>query len=260
MADLFDMDLRALRRDRAFRSGPALFLHERAFDDILDRLRDIRRSFDSALLVGVPDPGWPERLGQVAANVTAMDPGREFALAAGGSQVREDRLDVQPGSFDLCVAIGTLASVNDLPGALLRLRFALRPDSLLIGAMSGGGTLPRLRHAMHAADSVAGAASPHVHPRIDPPGLCTLLASAGFAIPVVDVDRVSVSYRSLAGLVRDLRGMGETNILTARSPTPLGKSAFAAASEAFRDSGNRERTVETFEILHFAAWTAAERD
>lgn len=256
MADLFDMNVRTLRRDRAFRTGPAMFLFERAFGDILERLTTVRRSFASALLIGTPDPRWPDMLVGFAGQVKAADPGGEFAKAAGGLQVKEDQLDLEPGSYDLIVAAGTLDTVNDLPQALLRLRFLLKPDSLLIGVLPGGETLPRLRQAMRSADMATGAASPHVHPRIEPAALAQLLGSAGFAMPVVDIDRVRASYNDLGALVADLRSMGATNILTARPRTALTRAAFAAAQEDFRPDGS-ERTTETFELLHFAAWTPA---
>ena len=243
-----------MRRDRAFRSGAVLFLHERAFSDILERLSGIRRSFESALLIGVPDPEWLKRMAEVAGTVTVMDPAAEFAAAAGGETVLEDALDLEPGSFDLCVAIGTLDTVNDLPGALLRLRFLLKPDSLLIGTFPGGETLPKLRQAMRAADAATGIATPHVHPRIEPAGLAQLLASAGFAMPVVDVDRVKVAYRSFRQLVGDLRRMGATNVLKSRSKAWLGRKALAAAEAEFGASPE-SAAVETFELLHFAAWT-----
>ena len=246
-----------MRRDRAARTAePARFLFDRAHNEIIDRMADIKHRFSSALLLGASDPEVTDRLAGMAA-LTVVDPGRLFAEASGGIQAIEDELDLEPGSFDLVVAIGTLDTVNDLPGALLRLRFLLKPDSLLIGAMSGGETLPRLRQAMRAADAVMGAASPHVHPRIEPSALAQLLDSAGFAMPVVDVDRVRVTYRDFRQLVGDLRGMGATNILSSRSRRPLTRAALAAAEADFRsDSG--ERTVETFEILNFAAWTPAD--
>jgi hypothetical protein len=125
---------------------------------------------------------------------------------------------------------------------------------LLIGVMSGGDTLPELRGAMRAADSVTAAASPHVHPRIEASALAPLLSSAGFVNPVVDVDRVTVTYPSLVRLVADLRAMGATNILNAR-PRFVGRAARKAAIEAFADAGDGTRTAETFEILHFAGWT-----
>jgi NADH dehydrogenase [ubiquinone] 1 alpha subcomplex assembly factor 5 len=257
MPHLFDMDARSARRDRAFRTGPVLFLHERVFADILDRLSIIRRGFSSALLIGAPDPRWPDMLLRFAGRVTVMDPGSEFAIAAGGLKATEDEIDLDPGSFDLIVAAGTLDTVNDLPQALLRLRLLLKPDSLLIGVMAGGETLPRLRQAMRSADMAIGAASPHVHPRVEPAALAQLLSSAGFAMPVIDIDRVSVAYRNLRALVADIRGMGATNILTARPRAGLTRAALAAAERDFSGEKRGSRTTEQFELLHFAAWTPA---
>jgi hypothetical protein len=153
------------------------------------------------------------------------------------------------------VAIGTLDTAEPLPDALLRLRLALRPDGLLLGAVSGGETLPQLRSALRAADAVAGAAVPHVHPRLVPSALIGLLEAAGFIMPVVDVDRVTASYGSLRALVRDLRAMGATNILVERPSRSISKLGLAAAERAFRAAGQGGRTQETFEIIHFAGWT-----
>lgn len=257
-APIFDMGLRACRRDRACRAGPQLFLHERAFDDVVDRLSLVRRGFRSALLVGCPDPEWKGRLAQFAETVEVVEPGACFAARAGGACVVEDAMNLVVGGHDLCVAIGTLDTVNDLPQALLRIRLALGEGALLIGAIAGGDSLPRLRAAMRAADQRQGAASAHVHPRIGASALAGLLAAAGFIDPVVDVDRVRVSYSSLAGLVRDLRSMGATNVLAARSRTPLSKAAVEAAALAFAPGDTEAKAIERFDILHFAAWTAPE--
>jgi NADH dehydrogenase [ubiquinone] 1 alpha subcomplex assembly factor 5 len=253
--ELFDSALRSLRRDRAARCGPALFLHERALSDILERLSAINRRFSSLLLVGAPDPEWRSRLEKLAPKITIVDPGAVFAKSSGGIHAIEDEFDLDPASFDLAIAIGTLDTVNDLPGALLRLRFLLKPDSLLIGAMSGGETLPRLRQAMRAADSVTGVASPHIHPRIEPASLAQLLTSTGFVMPVVDIDRVNVAYRDLRQLVGDLRSMGATNILKSRARRPLSRAALEAADREFAPGAGQSRITETFEILHFAAWS-----
>lgn len=251
------MELRALRRDRAFRIGPELFLHERAFDDCLERIALMQRKFGSALLVGCPQRDWPQRLGRLVDTVEVIEPGALFAQAAGAQCVAEDDWQPRAIAFDLCVAVGTLDSVNDLPRALQLIGASLKPDSLLIGAMAGGDGLPQLRRAMHAADQASGIASPRVHPRIEAPSLARLLTSCGFVMPVVDVDRVQVSYESLDRLVGDLRGMAATNILSARSREPLSRAARTAAADAFGSAGDGSRTVETFEILHFAAWTPA---
>jgi NADH dehydrogenase [ubiquinone] 1 alpha subcomplex assembly factor 5 len=253
--EIFDMEMRALRRDRAFVSGPELFLHERAFDDCLDRLAHIRRRFPSALLIGCPDPSWRNRLAQLVDALDVTDPGPKFAGAAGGECIVEEDWTAPSATYDLCVAIGTLDTVNDLPRALRSVRRSLRPGSLLIGAMAGGETLPQLRLAMHMADRVSGASTPHAHPRIEAASLAPLLTACGFVEPVVDVDRVQVSYPTLDKLVSDLRRMGATNILRHRSKRPLLRPQKAAAEAAFQSAGDGSRTVETFEILHFAAWS-----
>jgi hypothetical protein len=107
---------------------------------------------------------------------------------------------------------------------------------------------------MRAADAVTGAAAPHVHPRVEAAALSPLLSDAGFIAPVVDIDRVEVSYRSLERLITDMRAMGATNVLASRPPS-LSRAGRDAAMKAFADAGDGERTMETFEILHFAAWT-----
>jgi hypothetical protein len=256
--ELFDMELRALRRDRAARRTPELFLLERAFADCLERIQLIDRRFERALLIGCPDPAWVERIASVAGAVDVRDPGRLFAAAGGGKTIVEDSWEPPNGAYDLVLAVGTLDSINDLPLAFRLIGYAMVADALFIGAISGGDTLPRLRAAMRAADALAGGAAAHVHPRIEPSALPALLAEAGFVRPVVDLDRVQASYPSLQRLVDDLRSMGSTSALKSRSP-PLTRAQREAAARAFGDAGDGDRTTETFEILHFAAWTGAER-
>jgi hypothetical protein len=254
-SNIFDDELRALRRDRAFRLGPELFLHERAFGDCLERLAIVRRPFSSAILIGCPDPNWRGRMAAIVPSIEIVDPGPLFAQAAAGARIDEGRWNAPARAFDLCVAIGTLDTVNDLPRALQSIRASLAEDSLFIGAIAGGDSLPQVRRAMHFADQLTGASSPHVHPRIEAASLAPLLTACGFVMPVVDVDRVHVSYDSFVGLVKDLRRMGATNILSSRARVPMLRDARAAAEAAFQSAGDGSRTVETFEILHFAAWT-----
>jgi NADH dehydrogenase [ubiquinone] 1 alpha subcomplex assembly factor 5 len=251
--DLFDIKLRAMRRDRAARAGPELFLLERAVDDCLERVALMERRFDQALLIGCPDAGWPERVSRFSAKVDARDPGLLFAAGAGDAPIVEDAWEPPPQTYELVLAIGTLDTVNDLPLALRLVRHAMRPGSLLIGAVAGGDTLPQLRAAMRAADALSGGAAPHVHPRIEPSALAPLLTDAGFLNAVIDLDRVGVSYESLGRLVTDLRCMGATNVLRARPPA-LSREQYRAAARAFAEAGDGRRTTEMFEILHFAAW------
>lgn len=246
------MKLRAVRRDRAARLGAEPFLLERAFDDCLDRVSLMNRHFERALLIGCPAPDWPERLAAFATEVDARDPGAVFAQAAGGTQIVEDAWQPPSQTYDLVVAVGTLDTVNDLPRALLTLRWSMNAGGWLLGAISGGDTLPRLRSAMREADRIGGTATPHVHPRIEASALAPLLASAGFIDPVVDVDRVSVSYTSFERVIADLRRMAATNLLVQRSRIPLSKRAYAAAARDFSAASDGDRTTESFEILHFA--------
>jgi hypothetical protein len=255
---LFDVQARVLRRDRAARMGPELFLFDRAFDDCLERIALLQRRFERALLIGCPNPQWSKRLIAFVDHIEIRDPGSLFAARSAGRTIVEDSWEPEEAAYDLALAVGTLDTVNLLPLALRLIRYATRSDGLLIGAISGGDTLPQLRAAMRAVDAVTGAAVPHVHPRIEAAALAPLLAESGFVNPVVDVDRVRVSYPSLERLISDLRSMGAGNVLTAR-PHFIGKTARAAAIQTFAGAGDGQRTVETFEILHFAAWTPKER-
>jgi SAM-dependent methyltransferase len=253
MPDLFDMRARAIRRDRAARVGPELFLYDRAFGDCVERLELMQQRFDRALMVGCPDPGWLKRLECVSGRTDVRDPGEIFATSAGGSVLIEDAWLPPESAYDLVIAIGTLDTVNNLPLALRLIAHSLRTGGLLIGAMAGGETLPRLREAMRAADLTPGGAAPHVHPRIEPSALAPLLGDAGFINPVVDIDRIKLSYPSLNDLIRDLRGMGVTNALVGR-PRFIGKAGRSAAMQNFASAPHEDRTLETVEIIHFAGW------
>jgi SAM-dependent methyltransferase len=250
----FDRRLRRLRRDRAAaRFAEADYLHRLAADELVERLDFVKRDFRRALDLGCAGGYLTGRLHDRGLEVVACDSGGAFARAAGGVQADEDRLPFADGAFDLVVSVGALDGVNDLPGALLLARRALRPDGLFLGAFAGAGSLPRLKRAMLAADAVEGGAAPHIHPQIDVRAAGDLLTRAGFALPVVDVVPVDVRFGSLMGLVRDLRAMAATNILAGRSRRPLGRHALAAAIADFE--AGEGKTVERFEILHLLGWS-----
>lgn len=251
--DLFDRRRRALVRDRAA-GRPDLFLHERAFSDCLDRLRDVPRRFGRALLIGIPAPAWRDRLGAFADQVDAIDPGPRFARAAGAAYAEEDRHAYDVAAFDLVVAVGTLDTVNQLGPALAAIRRALRPDSVFVGALAGGDSLAALRRAMLAADMATGGAAARTHPRIAPATLAALLTGAGFVMPVVDVDRVTLRYLGLDALVRDLRAMGASNMLADRA-APRGRDWHALAAAAFAAEARDGRVEERIDLLHFMGWS-----
>lgn len=249
----FDRRLRRIRRDRA-RFADADYLVRAASDELVERLDFVTRRFERALEIGSTGGYLAERLRERGMSVVTADTSAALA-GRDGVQSDEDRLPFPPGSFDLVVSVGVLDSVNDLPGALLLIRRALRPDGLFLGAFAGAGSLPRLRSAMMAADSAEGGASPHIHPQIDVRAAGDLLTRAGFALPVVDSHEVTVRFPNLMALVADLRAMAGTNVLASR-PRSLGKLGLAAALTDFADAADPDgKTSERFQIVHLLGWS-----
>lgn len=253
---LFDRELRRLRRSRGARLGGAAFMHERAFADLVDRLGDVRRRFGTALLFGCGE-GWRARLEKMVGRVVMVDPSPDIAMASDGVAADEDRLPFADGSFDLVINVGTLDSIDDLPGALLLMRRILRPDGLLLAALSGAGSLPRLRGAMLAADQAGGGAAARMHPAIDVRTAGDLLSRAGFKLPVAEIDGLDASYAGLPALIADLRRHGATNILHRRSKLPLSRRALTTAADDFVAHGGGGRTIERFETLYLSGWSPA---
>ncbi|HEY0626886.1 MAG TPA: methyltransferase domain-containing protein [Allosphingosinicella sp.] len=249
----FDKNLRRIRRDRAaLRFHDADYLHRLAADELVERLSLVRWSLSDALLLGFPDllRGRLEEMGLV---VTAADPGRRFA--AGGVQCDEDRLPFADASFDLVVSVGTLDSVNDLPGALRLVRRALRPDGLFLAAFAGAGSLPQLRKAMLDADATRGTASPRIHPQIDVRAAGDLLTRAGFVLSAADTETTIVRFSMLPRLLSDLRGMAATNMMVQRARAPIGRKGFAAAAHFFAVAAEGDgRTAERFDLIYMTGW------
>jgi NADH dehydrogenase [ubiquinone] 1 alpha subcomplex assembly factor 5 len=253
----FDRSLRRLRRDRAAASRvrDADYLHRLAADELLARLDLVKRKFRRVLDLGCGSLYLAEQLRTRGMKVVSADAGFAFARAAGGVQCDEDRLPFGDGAFDLVVSVGVLDSVNDLPGALILIRRALKPDGLFLGAFAGAGSLPRLRAAMYAADEAEGGASPRLHPQIDVRSAGDLLTRAGFTLPVADTLDVDIRFSSLFGLVADLRAMAGTNVLASRG-RPLSRRGIAAAAAAFAEAAEADgKTRERFEIVQLTAWS-----
>ncbi|MEI8150830.1 MAG: methyltransferase domain-containing protein, partial [Hyphomicrobiales bacterium] len=165
------------------------------------------------------------------------------------------------GSLDLVVSALALQFVNDLPGTLIQIRRALRPDGLLLAAMIGGDSLTELREAFAQAEAeVDGGVSPRVAPFADLRDIGALLQRAGFALPVTDVDRVTVRYASPLALMHDLRSMGAANALTERRRAPLRRATLRRLmeiyAERFSDPDGRVRA--TFEIVWLSGWAPHE--
>jgi SAM-dependent methyltransferase len=266
---IFDRDLLRRRLDRAAPGyAGADFLKRRAAGDIVMRLEAIMRDFPRAVDLGARNGAFAEALAEsdaaprVGLLVEAELSGAMLAGRAGMRIVAdEERLPFAPASLDLIVSSLSLHWANDVVGALVQARLALKPDGLFIGALFGGATLTELRQALTAAElELTGGAGPRVSPFADPSDAAGLLQRAGFALPVADVDRVRVRYDHPLKLMADLRRMGETSVLAERHPRPLTRKVLARAFEIYqRDfAGPDGRIAATFEILTLTGWSPSE--
>jgi len=261
---VFDRSLLAARRARVEALGPATFLIDRVAEDFADRLAAVLRQFPIAVDLGTPTDAVRRVLAASgkAATIVALGPTTGVFAQAGLSVIAdEEALPLGDASVDLLVSGLALQFVNDLPGTLIQVRRALKPDGLLMAALLGGETLMELRQAFAEAEAeVEGGVSPRVAPFVDVRELGALLQRAGFALPVTDVDRVIVRYESVFGLVHDLRRMGATNMLIERRRTPLRRMTLLRMAEIymnrFADADGRVRA--TFDIVWLSGWAPHE--
>jgi SAM-dependent methyltransferase len=267
---IFDRGLLRRRRLRATALGPATFLIERVAEDLADRLAAVLRQLDCAVDLGTPTDAVRRALAASGKAGTIIAADATFSLTGGREGTPDSRLAVaadeealpfRDGSLDLVVSALALQFVNDLPGTLIQVRRALRPDGLLLAALIGGDTLRELREAFAAAEAeIEDGISPRVIPFADVREMGALLQRAGFALPVTDVDRVTVRYESPLALMHDLRRMGATNPMLERSRRPLGRSTLRRMmeiyAERFVDADGRIRA--TFEIVWLSGWAPHE--
>jgi SAM-dependent methyltransferase len=257
---IFDRGLLKKRRDRAAAGFAAFdFLAAHVADGLADRLRDVNRRFTLAADLGTHAGGLAERIRATADHVVRTDLGAAFLKGQPGLRVvaDEELLPFADGAFDLITSCLSLHWVNDLPGALVQVRRALKPDGLFLAAMLGGQTLRELRDSLAAAEAeVTGGLSPRVSPFADVRDVGDLLARAGFAMPVGDSEVVTVTYENLFRLMRDLRGMGETNLLLKRRRQPPPRALFLRAAEIYADRHGLAdgRIPATFEVVYLTGW------
>lgn len=244
-ASLFDFSASVHARRRALKLAGDRFLDRAAAEGLADRLAAVTRKFERGLWIGHDVP--PEIAPFAQDWVRADFDVREILQTEGG--------------FDLAVSLFSLQTINDLPGALVQIRRALKPDGLFMAALLGGGTLGELREAFaHGESATRGGVSPRVSPFADVRDLGGLLQRGGFALPVADVERLVVRYGDFFALVRDLRAHGFTNVLSERSRRPLRRDTLAAllahyaASHADPDGKLRAR----FETLYLTGWAPHE--
>jgi SAM-dependent methyltransferase len=261
---------RALRRHRLQRSAkspePATFLLTRAAEDAVERLSTILRDFPLAVDLNAQGSafatalrGDPIAAARVGHLIEAAPCEAVMTSGAGARTLVADdeRLPFAPESLNLVVSLLSLHWTNDLVGALIQIRRALKPDGLFLGAFLGGATLHELRQSLLAAEiEIAGGAGPRVSPFADGLDGAGLLQRAGFALPVADVDRLTVLYSHPLKLMADLRAMGETNVLTDRPRRPLSRAVLARLCELYVERFARPdgRIPATFEIISLTGW------
>lgn len=270
-ARIFDRRLLRDRRDRAAAGfADHGFLYEEVAERLVDRLEDVLRPFPMALDLGCHDgalaralagPDGKPRKG-IETLVSMDSSARLLNGVTSGPRVRadEEAIPFADGSFDLVISSLALHWINDLPGALVQIRRALRPDGFMCAALLGGDTLGDLRRVLYEAEAeVMGGVSPRVSPFADIRDMGALLQRAGFALPVVDREVITVTYSDLFGLMRDLRGVGATNVIhdRHRKPTPRGVFMEAARRYAERHAEPDGRIPVDFEVLWLAAWSPA---
>ncbi len=264
-------DRRAVRahRDRAaLKFSDRDFLFRETADRLMDRLGDIRRGFPAVLDLGCHAGGLGARLKARSGTVDIVQCDLSPRMARAARTVNaiataaadEEALPFAPSSFDLITSNLSLHWVNDLPGALVQVRTALKPDGLFLACLLGGATLCELRAAfMDAELSQEGGVSPRVSPFADVRDGGDLLTRAGFALPVADLDTIRVGFPDTFRLMQDLQAMGEANAVTERRKTVTRRATIMetarfypqASGQAGPDSGIEAR----FDVIWLAGWS-----
>jgi NADH dehydrogenase [ubiquinone] 1 alpha subcomplex assembly factor 5 len=258
---IFDRRSVRLHRERAAAILPKHdFLLCEIAERLVDRLDDVRRKFPVALDLGCRHRALA---GDLAARgvqtLVHCDLSYRMVRSAAGPRLvaDEEALPFAAASFDLVISLLNLHWVNDLPGALLQVRRALKPDGLFLAAMFGGETLKELRRSLAEAEIAGeGGLSPRISPFADVRNAGDLLQRAGFALPVADVERLTVSYADPFALLADLRGMGETNAVLERRKAASRRATLFRAVELYRQIyGNADgRVPATFQVVFLTAW------
>jgi SAM-dependent methyltransferase len=241
------------------------FLIRHASEELASRLEAINRTFVLAADTGAYHGVMATLLNKRSPNSRTISLSLATPLAeacpAPRAVAEEEALPVKEGSLDLVTSVLSLHLVNDLPGALIQIRRALRPDGLFLGALLGGDTLIELRQSFMMAEAdTMNCVSPRVFPTADVRDMGGLLQRAGFALPVVDAERLTVTYPNPLALMRELKAMGAANPLASRSRKPLRRDTLAQAIETYSSqfAGRDGRVRATFEILYLCGWAPHE--
>ncbi len=264
--EVFDRELLRRRRDRrAADFSDFTFLKEEVSRQLAERLDDIQRIFPIAVDLGCHTGSLGHLLNRRddIETLVSSDLSASMVQAAPGHRVvgDEEMLPFADESVNLVASALALHWVNDLPGALIQINRALKPDGLFLGALLGGSTLQELRQAMMQAEmAVDGGVSPRVSPFVDIRDAGSLLQRAGFALPVTDSDTLTVDYGDAISLMRDLQGMSESNLVNERRRQPMTKRLLSATAEAYHDLYARPdgRVPATFEVITLTGWAPHE--
>lgn len=265
---IFDRDRLARRRQKIAASFAEYdFLRQRVSSDLQSRLMDTSRIFKTSLEIGAADGSLSASLIENRKVLSALVTDRSeafvtLARARGLDAIPadEEHLPFETERFDLVLSPLTLHWVNDLPGALVQIRRALRPDGLFLGALLGAGTLSELREVLSEAETeLTGGLSPRLSPLPGLRDMASLLQRAGFALPVADRDRVTVRYKTPEALLHDLKGMGERAAFARGTSRPLPRRVLSHAMELYRQrfSDPDGRVRASFEIMHVSGWAPA---
>ncbi|MEZ2333885.1 methyltransferase domain-containing protein [Mesorhizobium sp. RCC_202] len=261
MQSLIDTELWLAHKRRALARPVegADFLMRRTADDLADRLGAVERRFGKAATLFCQTPAAAEVLaasGKVT-EIVRVEADGTFLAGAAGIVTPPETVPFEAESLDLVVSLLSLQAMNDIPGVLAQIRRVLKPDGLFLGALAGTGTLAELRESLLAAETeLYGGAGPRVLPFTDVRDAGALLQRAGLALPVADVETVTVRYDSLFDLAADLRAMGETSPLIDRSRRPGTRRLFARAAEIYaeRFSDPDGRVRASFSIVWMSGW------
>ena len=261
-ATIFNRDLLRLRRDKtAGQFENHAFLLKEVTERLLDNLDDIKRDFRKVLNIG----GHHQLMQKYFDNALLIDQDLSFhkisALKKPVIQADEEFLPVKNNSLDLIFCALNLHWINDLPGALVQIFNSLKPDGLFIGASLGGETLFELRASMMKADiERLGGIRPHASPLMDVRDAGGLLQRAGFTLPVVNTERITVAYSSAFALMKELKGMGENNALIKCYKGLTTAAHMIRVAEIYaEDFANEDgRIPVTFDILYFQGWSPHE--
>ncbi|WP_120495369.1 methyltransferase domain-containing protein [Kiloniella sp. EL199] len=240
------------------------FLFREVADRLGDRLMDIARDFPKTLDLGSNHSILEETLGirgRIQEFVTAKfqseeDSQKDF-VSSKDIEIISEIIPSATQVYDLIISNLCLHWVNDLPGILLQAHQSLKADGLFLASMIGGESLKELRACLMEAEmDIEGGVSPRVSPLIDVKDAGALLQRAGFALPVSDFDRIEVSYANAFDLMKELRGMGETNAIHNRKKSFTRRETLLKAAQLYQEkfSDSEGRINATFDIVYLAGW------